>query len=289
MPDAPVSDAPTTGAELRRRLRAPWDHTGVTLAGFDPDETPLAPSRSDAEAEFHEELRPALHDAHELLMAHAEHAVLLVLQGLDASGKSGSIKHVVSAMNPVGVRVTSFKDPDGEEEQEPFLARIERALPEPGELGAFDRSHYEDAIVPAVVERDTDDVIDRRVATIREFEDRLVSEGTVPVKCFLHISYDEQRERLLRRLRRPDKRWKFSDADLETRRRWPEFTAACGAVIGRTSTDAAPWYVVPADHKWYRNWAVAHLLLDHLRSLHDQHPRPDLDLDDLRRRLAPPN
>jgi PPK2 family polyphosphate:nucleotide phosphotransferase len=222
-------------------------------------------------------------------MAHGTYRVLLVLQGLDASGKSGTIKHVVSALNPVGVRVTSFKEPDGHEEAEPFLARIERALPEPGQVGVFDRSHYEDAIVPAVHGRDTDDLIDERVSTIRRFEEELVANGTVVVKCVLNVSYDEQRERFRRRLRRPDKRWKFSDADLDTRRSWTQFIAAYGAVIGRTSTATAPWYVVPADHKWYRNWAVAHVLLDVLQGLHQDYPAPDLDLDALYARLEPPN
>lgn len=187
------ADPTSVGGQLRELFRVPHDPTGITLVGFDTRATPLAPSRSDAVEEFREELRPALHDAHELLLAHADHAVLLVLQGLDASGKSGTIKHVASAMNPVGVRVTSFTEPDSEEEDEPFLARIERALPQRGELGVFDRSHYEDAIVPAVEERDADDVIDRRVAVIRAFEERLVADDTVVIKCLLNISYDEQR------------------------------------------------------------------------------------------------
>ena len=285
----PDGESGSIGARLRADLRCPFDRAGINIEGFDPGATLHARSKRRAQRELEGELCSALFDAHELLMAHEERSVLLVLQGLDASGKSGTIKHVVSSMNPVGVRVTSFKEPEGDEEAEPFLRRIERALPEPGQLGVFDRSHYEDAIVPAVHERDADDVVDERIAAIRDFEERITHEGIVVVKCLLHLSYDEQRERVLRRLRRPDKRWKFSDADLETRRLWTQFVAAYGAVIGRTSTGVAPWHVIPSDHKWYRNWAIAHILLDVLRGLHDDYPHPDLDLEALRAQLQPPH
>lgn len=288
--DGPPDGEPgSIGARLRGELCCPFDRAGINIEGFDAGATPHARSKKRAQRELEGELCSALFDAHELLMAHEERAVLLVLQGLDASGKSGTIKHVVSSMNPVGVRVATFKEPEGDEEDEPFLHRIERALPEPGQLAVFDRSHYEDAIVPAVHERDSDDVVDERIAAIRDFEERISHEGIVVVKCLLHLSYDEQRERFLRRLRRPDKRWKFSDADLETRRRWTQFVAAYGTVIGRTSTDVAPWYVVPSDNKWYRNWAIAHILLDVLRGLHDDYPHPDLGLDSLREELQPPH
>jgi PPK2 family polyphosphate:nucleotide phosphotransferase len=277
------------GAALRRELAVPFDPQGTNLEGYDSCATPFESSKKRAVRQLDEELRPALFEAHELLMAHADRRVVLVLQGLDASGKSGAIKHVVSAMNPVGVRVSSFKKPTGEEEAEPFLARIERALPDPGMLAVFDRSHYEDAIVPAVRERESDDTVDARVDAIRRFEEDLVADGTVIVKCLLNLSYDEQRERFLSRLREPDKRWKFSDADLETRRSWSQFIAAYGAVIGRTSTELAPWHVIPADRKWYRNWAIAQVLLDVLRELHDEHPRPDLDVAALEAKLEPPH
>ena len=279
----------SVGHKLREVLRVDHDPIGVTLDGFDPSSTPCAPSRREAEAELADELRPRLAELHEMLMAHEEHAVLLLLQGLDASGKSGTIKHVVSAMNPVGVRVTSFKEPEGEEEDEPFLERIRRALPEPGQFGVFDRSQYEDAIVPAVEEQDPPEMIDERVKAICEFENELVDDGTILVKLLLNISYDEQRERFLRRLDRPEKRWKFSDADLATRKRWHVFQAAYGDVVGRTSIDVAPWYVIPANHKWYRNWAVAHILVDAMSELHSDYPAPDLDIDALRAQLSAPN
>ncbi len=287
--ELPEQSSAGCGAALRRELSVPFDPLGTNLEGYDSRATPFESSKKRAVRELVEELRPALFEAHERLMAHADRRVVLVLQGLDASGKSGAIKHVVSAMNPVGVRVSSFKEPTGEEEAEPFLARIERALPEPGMLAVFDRSHYEDAIVPTVRERESDDMVDARVDAIRRFEEDLVADGTVIVKCLLNLSYDEQRERFLSRLREPDKRWKFSEADLETRRSWSQFVAAYGAVVGRTSTEIAPWHVVPADRKWYRNWAIAQILLDVLRGLHDEHPRPDLDVAALQARLEPPN
>lgn len=279
----------TDADALRRELSVPYSPQGTNLEGYDARSTPFESSKKRAVRHLDEELRPALFAAHELLMAHADRRVILVLQGLDASGKSGTIKHVVSAMNPVGVRVSSFKQPTPDEEAEPFLARIERALPERGELAVFDRSHYEDAIVPAVQERESDDLVDARVDAIRRFEEDLVDDGTVIVKCLLNVSYDEQRERFRSRLREPEKRWKFSDADLETRRSWSHFIAAYGAVIGRTSTELAPWHVVPADRKWYRNWAIAQILLDVLQGLHDEHPRPDLDVTALEARLEPPH
>jgi len=197
----------------------------------------------------------------------------------------------VSAFNPVGVRVASFTEPEGEELNEPFLARIERALPDGGQIGVFDRSHYEDAIVPRALEGMTDDDFAKRIDQILDFEARLVDDGFVIVKCFLHIGYDEQRQRFLRRLDRPDKRWKFSESDLDTRRHWPAFHAACGDVIGLTSTETARWHVVPSDQKWYRNWAIASLLVEHLEALNLSYPDldPAIDPKAARARLAKPS
>ncbi len=203
----------------------------VIVAGFDSGLTMI--DKSDAKDELTSTLRPCLFDLHELMMANEEHAILLVLQGLDCSGKNGTIKHVVSAMNPAGVRTASFTEPEGDERAEHFLERIRREAPQPGELVVFDRSHYEDVFVPAVHDGMDGDEFDARIDEIVEFENELVDNGVTIVKCFLHISYDEQRERLLRRLRRRDKRWKFSEADLDTRGRWPEWEVVYGKAIGR--------------------------------------------------------
>jgi PPK2 family polyphosphate:nucleotide phosphotransferase len=281
-----VSESP-----LRTVLRVPFDADGLTIEGFDAGATPCAPSRRAAERELERVLRPRLTDLHDLLMANEDRSVLLVLQGLDGSGKSGTIKHVISAMNPVGTCVTSFTEPTGKEKAEPFLERIRRALPAPGQVGVFDRSHYEDAIVPRALGQIDDTEFGQRIRTIERFERGLVDTGVVVVKCLLHLSYDEQRARFVRRLRRPDKQWKFSDADVATRRHWPQFQTAYGEVIGRTSFDDAPWYLVPSDHKWYRNWAVARLLVEMFEALDQRYPAlgAGVDAEAMCDALAPPN
>ncbi len=270
--------------DLSAALRARPADGVVNLAGYDPAATPFADSDVDVE-DLHDEL----FDAHELMFAEADASMLLILQGVDSSGKNGTIKHVVIAMNPAGVRTASFTEPTEQEAAEHFLDRYRRELPKPGQLGVFDRSYYEDVLVPSAHGTLPPENIDHRIEQINEFEADLVDRGTVVVKCLLHISYDEQRDRFLRRLRRDDKRWKFADSDLDSRRRWDEVQAAYGDVVARTSADAAPWYVIPADHKWYRNWIVGQLLLAEFDALGCAYPQPDLDLEDLRARLAPPN
>ena len=215
--------------------------------------------------------------------------MLLILQGLDCSGKDGTIKHVVIACNPAGVQVASFVEPTKEEQDHEFLWRYRRCLPSPGHIAVFNRSYYEDAIVPLACATEPAEVVDDRIERINELEVELVDAGTVVVKCFLHLSYDEQRERFLRRLRRDDKRWKFSEADLVTRRRWNEFQAAYGSVLARTSPDHAPWLVIPADAKWYRNWLVARVLRATLVDMHLEYPRVDLDRARLEQLLQRPN
>ena len=261
----------------------------VNLAGYDSAATPFVDDEDHAEDELEDELAERLFDLHELLFANEERSLLLVLQGLDCSGKNGTIKHVVIRMNPAGVRVASFGPPTDEEAEHHFLWRIRKELPRPGQLGVFDRSHYEDVIVPFALEDIDEDQLAERLDEINEFEEELRAEGTVIVKCMLHISFDEQRHRFLRRLRRDDKRWKFDPSDIETRRRWNEFQAAYGRVLGATATDHAPWYVIPSDHKWYRNWAIARLLIDTFEDMGMSYPQPDFDVEDLRAQLEPPN
>lgn len=274
---------------MRDRLRARPIDGSVNLAGYDTRATPFVDSKSDAKDELHDHLRDDLFDWHERLFAEGERSVLLVMQGPDCSGKNGTIKHVVTAMNPAGIRVASFSEPTAEEQEHDFLWRHRAALPQPGQLGVFNRSHYEDVIIPAAQGTEDEATIDDRIDAINEFESELVGQGTTLVKCFLHLSYDEQRERFLRRLRRDDKRWKFAEADMDHRRDWSEFQAAFGTVIARTSPDHAPWHVIPADRKWYRNWLVAQLLIGTFEALGPAYPQPDLDLDALRARLEPPN
>ncbi len=275
--------------ELNEAFRL-WPVDGeVNLAGFDAAETPMVDGKSEAKDELEDDLADELFDQHELLFASRKRSLLLVLQGTDCSGKNGTIKHVVIHMNPAGVRTASFTEPTADEKKEHFLERHRRELPKPGQLGVFDRSHYEDYLVPAVHNEMTDDELAERLDEINAFEQELIDGGTILVKCLLHISYDEQRERFLRRLRRDDKRWKFAASDIASRQKWDEFQAAYGQILTATSTEAAPWYIIPADHKWYRNWAIAHLLVETLKSLNLSYPQPDFDLADLRARLEPPN
>ncbi len=285
----PAHEVPELWApgSVSAELRAPVSGKPLILDGMSTDATSLVDDRSDAEKQL-AGLRTTLADLQDRLMAAEQHSVLVVLQGLDGSGKSGTIKHAGRGLNPVGASVTSFKEPDAKEEAEPFLARIRRELPEPGHITFFDRSHYEDIIVPDALDDLADKEITKRVKAITDFERELVESGTIVLKCLLHLSYDEQRERFLRRLRRPDKQWKFKESDLETRAEWPRFQAAYGAAVGRTSTEAAPWFVIPSDHKWYRNWAVASLLCEHLANLRSEYPGLDGNVDDFRARLDPP-
>jgi PPK2 family polyphosphate:nucleotide phosphotransferase len=272
-------------SSIRRQLRAAGDP--FQLAAVDPSSTPGAPGKALARTEVDALAKP-LFELQERLYAERTRAVLLVLQGMDTCGKDGTVKKVVGAFNPVGVRITSFKAPTDEERRHGFLWRIRRALPSPGIVGVFNRSHYEDVGIVRVHGWAPPEVIERRYGQINRFEAELADSAITVVKCFLHISYDEQSERLLARLDDPAKHWKFNPGDLDERALWADYMSAYETAIGRCSTDAAPWYIVPADHKWYRDWAVAHLLLETMNELDPQYPKPALDLEALRKRLMPP-
>ena len=195
------------------------------------------------------------------------------------------MRHVVGAVDPQGIDLTAFKQPTAEELAHPFLWRIRRALPRPGQIGVFDRSHYEDVLVVRVHELVPPRTWKRRYATINRFERDVVDDGTTIVKVMLHISREEQRERLLERLDRPDKRWKFNPRDIDERARWDDYQEAYAEALARCSTDVAPWFVVPADRKWYSRWAVFRLLLEHLEELNPQWPAADFDVAAERQRL----
>ena len=212
--------------------------------------------------------------------------VLLVLQAMDTAGKGGVVGHVVGAVNPYGVHIAQFKAPTEEEKAHDFLWRIRRQLPTAGMLGVFDRSHYEDVIVHRVRQFSTPEVIEARYGTIVDFENELIAGGTTVVKVMLHISNAEQKARLEARLDDPTKHWKFNPADLDDRELWPQFMEAYQIAIQRTSTDAAPWYVIPADHKWYGRLAVQQLLLDALSDLRQDWPAADYDVAAQKARLA---
>jgi PPK2 family polyphosphate:nucleotide phosphotransferase len=215
--------------------------------------------------------------------------VLVVLQGMDTSGKGGTVKHVASALNPSGCRIRSFKAPTAEELSQHFLWRVGLALPRTGEIGVFDRSHYEDVLIVRVRGLVPPEVWTPRYDEINAWEASLAADGVAWVKVFLHIGYERQRERLLARLDNPAKHWKFHAGDIEERTRWPEYQEAYRAALERCSSEAAPWYVVPADRKWYRDWAVSRLLLEQLRELDPHYPPGDFDAGDCRRRLLGPD
>lgn len=212
-------------------------------------------------------------------------SLLLVIQGMDTAGKGGVVRHVVGSVDPQGVDITSFKAPSEQERSHDFLWRIRRAVPQPGMIGVFDRSHYEDVLVARVHDLVPKTTWQRRYAAINRFEQTLARRGTTVVKVMLHISPDEQKDRLLERLDRPDKHWKYDPADVDQRMHWDAYAQAYQAVLERCSTDVAPWYVVPADRKWYARWAVQQLLLEHLRALDPQWPTADYDVDAERARL----
>ena len=212
-------------------------------------------------------------------------SVLLVLQGLDTSGKGGTVGHVVGQCDPSGLHIASFGRPTPEERKHDFLWRIRRQLPRQGKLGVFDRSHYEDVLAARVRDIVPKRTWSRRYDAINRFEAELTEGGMQVVKCMLHISREEQKERLLARLEDPTKRWKYNPRDLEDRALWDEYMAAYDDALERCSTDAAPWHVVPADRKWYRNWAITQLLCEQLEGLGLGWPEPDYDVDEERRRL----
>jgi len=206
-------------------------------------------------------------------------SVLLVLQGMDTSGKGGTIGRVMGMLNPHGVRVAAFGAPSEEERRHHFLWRVRRQVPESGRIGVFDRSHYEDVLVPRVRRLLPADQWRKRYAEINDFERELAESGTTVLKVFLHISPEEQLERLRKRLTDPAKYWKYSPADLDDRALWSDFQRAYADVFEQTSTPVTPWYVVPADRKWYRNWAVANLLAETLDELSPRFPAPGYDRD----------
>lgn len=215
-----------------------------------------------------------------------QRSLLLVIQGLDTSGKGGIMRHVVGQMDPQGVKYTAFKAPTKEERAHPFLWRIRNALPDPGQVGVFDRSQYEDVLIVRVHDLVPRATWSRRYAQINDFEAKAVADGTTIVKVMLHISSDEQKARLTERLEREDKHWKYNPGDVDERLHWPEYQAAYQAVLEKTSTEAAPWFVVPADRKWYARLAVQNLVLEHLTRMDPQWPPADYDVETEKQRLA---
>jgi len=254
----------------------------LRLKDFDPDDTgdyKKTEQGKDKAKALTGELTAKLGGLQERLYANGDRALLIVLQGMDTSGKDGTIKSVMSGVNPQGCRVASFKTPSSRELAHDFLWRVHQEAPPKGHIGIFNRSHYEDVLITRVNGMISDNVAKQRFDQIKEFEELLYESGTTIVKFFLHISKDEQKDRLEERIRDPEKRWKFNSGDLEERKLWSDYLRAFEDVISATSTEHAPWFIVPANRKWYRNLVVAGAVAETLEEMKLPCPRPSKDVD----------
>lgn len=264
--------------------------TGVALADIDANSSPgydgdKAGGAADLVA-IGEELSELQERFFAASRAGAPHTILLILQGMDTAGKGGIVRHVIGAVDPQGVSHHAFKAPTAQELEHDFLWRIERELPEHGLIGVFDRSHYEDVLIHKVRGLSPAQEIERRYGAINDFESKLAREHTTVIKVMLHISNEEQRSRLAERLERPDKYWKFNTGDIDEREVWDEYMEAYQTAIRRTHAVHAPWFIVPADKKWYARLAVAELLLEALKAIDPQWPAAGFDVEEEKRRLA---
>jgi PPK2 family polyphosphate:nucleotide phosphotransferase len=266
---------------LSELLRVP--EGGIDLSSVDAAATPQAPGGKSVTREDWANQAPVLADLQERLFANGRsgdrRSLLFVLQGLDSSGKGGTVKHVVGQVDPQGVSITAFKAPTPEERRRGFLWRIRRALPTAGMLGVFDRSHYEDIVTVRVRKLAPRSVWSRRYGAIERFEQDLGSDGVTIVKCYLHISRAEFVERQLARIEDSTKHWKYNPGDLEVHGLWDDYLQAYSEALARTNFHHAPWYVIPADRKWYRNWAVAKLLIERLEQMGLEWPKATFDVE----------
>jgi PPK2 family polyphosphate:nucleotide phosphotransferase len=287
MPKNTTETGSPTRVRVGDRLRVPSGP--VHLTAYDPTTTPGFEGGRAAGVAAFEALGARLADLQERLYAEGvtggSRSLLLVLQGMDTSGKGGTIRNVIGKVHPQGCAIASFKAPTKQELAHGFLWRIRKRLPVPGMLGVFDRSHYEDVLVVRVHELVPRAVWSRRYAIINRFESEVAARGTRVIKVFLHISKEEQRQRLLARLDDPTKHWKFNPRDLDERALWNEYQEAYEAVLERCNSDQAPWFVVPADRKWYRNWAVANLLVEQLDDMNLTWPPAKFDVEEQRAHL----
>jgi PPK2 family polyphosphate:nucleotide phosphotransferase len=246
------------------------------LSRRDPGDLKAFPDRNAAEEQSHKD-GAAIDQLQDRLYAEGKRALLVILQGIDTAGKDGTIKHVFKETGALGVTVTSFRRPSELEMAHDFLWRAHNAAPRRGFIGIFNRSHYEDVLVGRVRKLAPEDQIEKRYGQINAFEKTLAENGTRILKFMLHISKKEQRERLQARLDEPKSRWKFNPADLDDRKLWNKFQAAYGLMLEKCSTTWAPWYVIPADHKWARNAAIAAIVRETLEDMNPQYPKPSWD------------
>jgi len=252
--------------------------TQVNLADYDPGYSAGYQSKGDVKREL-ERNRKQLRELQRVLWAEGKHTLLIVLQAMDAGGKDGTIRHVFRGVNPQGCQVTSFKVPTKEELAHDYLWRIHKATPRKGSIGIFNRSHYEDVLVVRVHNLVPEEVWGKRYDQINNFEKLLAESGTTILKFFLNISKEEQKERFEARLEDPAKNWKFSMGDVEERAYWDDYMRAFEVVLSKCSTPWAPWFVIPANHKWYRNLAISQIIVETLENLNMQYPPPLPDAD----------
>jgi PPK2 family polyphosphate:nucleotide phosphotransferase len=251
--------------------------TQVNLSDCDPGDTSLSSGKDEAKVEIERDIQ-RLTELQEVLYAEDKRSLLIILQAMDAGGKDGTVEHVFRGVNPQGCEVTSFKVPSVEESDHDFLWRIHKAVPRKGHIGIFNRSQYEDVLVVRVHNLVPKQVWKERYDQINRFERLLTEMGTIILKFFLHISKDEQKRRFEERLANPRKNWKFSEVDLRERELWVEYQRAYEDALTKCSTEWAPWYVIPSNHKWYRNWLVAKTIVQTLDSLDLKFPAPKSDL-----------
>ena len=263
------------------RFRVP-PGTAVKLKDIDPGFKDRHESHKEAAKEI-EQYRQRLRELQELLYADGQRSLLICLQALDAGGKDGTINHILGSMNPQGCKVVGFKQPSAEELAHDFLWRIHRATPARGVVTIFNRSHYEDVLIARVHNLVPKEIWSRRYDRINAFESGLVEDDTEILKFYLHISKEEQLKRFKDRLDDPAKQWKISEADYKERTYWDDYTAAYEDALSRCSTEHAPWFIIPADHKWFRNLAVARIVVEHLESLKMTFPPPAVDIEHIRR------
>jgi len=253
----------------------------IKLSDYDPDDTGKFKSKSQANAELKKH-QQQLFDLQQLLYADGSHALLVILQGLDAAGKDGTIRHIFTGVNPQGCQVTSFKEPSAEELRHDYLWRVHHAAPLRGMIGIFNRSHYEEVLVVRVHQNLSRDQVAQRFDAINDFEKLLAENGTIIRKFFLHISRDEQKKRLQERLDHPKKYWKVSPSDLKERTFWDQYQQAYEDLLRHTSNKHAPWYIIPANKKWYRNVVISEVLVKTLEDLGMHYPKSKFDVSKMK-------
>lgn len=256
--------------------------SNVNLKKIDPGFKGSHANHKAAESEI-THYQQKLRELQDLLCSERKHSLLICLQALDTGGKDGIINHVLGAMNPQGCRVAAFKQPSAEELSHDFLWRAHKVAPAQGEVVIFNRSHYEDVLVVRVHNLVPRKIWSRRYDQINRFEKELAAHGTQILKFYLHISKEEQLKRFKQRLDDPAKQWKISEADYKERTFWDDYVTAYEEALSQCSTDYAPWFIIPADHKWFRNMAIARIVVEHLESLKMKYPKPTVDLQHIRR------